>query len=169
MNKYKLKRKTLIAFILIMITFSSSFLLAKYASLISGMDSKKVAKWSVSCDECDPEHPKELNLVTGDDDTFSENYVFPSYTLKVKSISEVSASYKIILRNIPNTMQVQIDDGDYQPVANNIITFENVNYKINMDDNDKERIHTLTFKVPLDLDIDDVNNIDVELKFDQID
>ena len=47
--------------------------------------------------------------------------------------------------------------------------FESENYKINVTDNDKEKTHTLIFKVPLDSSVDSVSNIDIDLKFEQID
>ena len=169
MKKFKLKRKTIIGLILIMISFTSSFLLAKYVSAINGASApKNIAKWTVNY--LDTENSsKSLNLVAGDDDTFSENYTPPTYILKLTSTSEASANYQIVLTDVPDAMQIKIDDNDYQTPINNTIIFEDVNYKINIADNDKIKIHTFTFKVPLDSDIESINNINIDVKFDQID
>ena len=169
MKKYKVKRKTIIALILIMTTFSSSFLLAKYVSSVSGTSNpKNVAKWTVNY--LDNENiSKSLNLVAGDDDTFSETYIPPTYIIKLTSTSEVSANYQIVLTNVPSAMQVKIDTKTYQTPINNTITFEDEDYQINVNDNEKIKTHTLTFKVPLDSTISSVNNIDIDVIFDQID
>ena len=169
MKKFKLNKKIIIGLILIMITFASSFLLAKYVSAIKGASNlANIAKWTVNYLDTE-NHSKSLNLVAGDDDTFSETYTPPTYILKVTSTSETSANYQIILTDVPSAMQIKIDDGEYQTPTDNTMIFEGANYKINITDNDKIKTHTLTFKVPLDSDIDSVNNINIDVKFEQID
>ena len=162
-KKRKLKKKSIIGLILIMITFTSSFLLAKFTSNAAGNNSSRVGKWIVECTNCDTTNPKEVSLIAGNDTLTQE------YTLTVKNISEVSASYKVVLTNVPGTMQVKIDNGNYQTPSNNTITFTDGIYIINASDNTKIKTHTLTFKIPIDLDFTATNNIDVDVVFNQID
>lgn len=162
-KKRRLKKKAVIALLLITITFTNSFLLAKFTSGASGNNSSRVAKWTVECTNCDTTNPKEVSLIAGNDTLTQE------YTLTVKSTSEVSASYKVVLTNVPSTMQVKIDSGEYQTPTNSAITFIDANYKINASDNTKTKTHTLTFKVPIDLDFNEPNNIDIDVVFNQID
>lgn len=169
MKRIKIKKKYIISLLLIITVFSNSFLLAKYSSSISSSSgSKKVAKWTVSYVDSE-NSSKNLNLVLGDENNFSETYVPPTYVLKLISTSEVSTGYIISLSNVPDAMQVKIDDGIFQSPVNNIIVFENENYKINASDNDKEKTHALTFYVPLNSSIDSVNNINIDIKFEQLD
>ena len=167
----KMNKRVIIGLILIAIIFSSSYMLAKYNSLLRGSSElRNVAKWNVEfngCDinnpNCNEENEKNVSLIAGNDS------LTQTYQLNVKSISEVSAKYKIILSNVPDSIQVKIDDGDYQSATNHTITFTSVNYTINSNDLEKEKNHIMTFKVPLDSEFNSINNIDVNLKFEQND
>ena len=89
-----------------------------------------------------------------------------SYILKVTSTSEVKAIYSIALSNLPNEVQVKLDNGTYQTPTSNVITFNNVGY-INANAETRTITHTLTFNVPIDSNTISANEINIDVTFNQ--
>ena len=154
LRRYRIRRRTKICLIFLLAIISNSYFLARYNSSIQGTDNVSVACWNVNADISNNENDS-LSLVS--DNTAAE------YKIKITSESEVSTKYSIILSNVPNGLEVKLDDDeDYIIVTDNGITFDNVgSFKVN--DEETEHIHTLTFNDPLKSNnIGDYNiNIDV--------
>lgn len=128
MRKRKARRAKRVAIIKKIATFSFLYLifatvhfsmitLSKYTGTVSGSGNSNIAKWNVSLDTSDNESDT-LSVTAGTTN--------PSYTLKLTSQSETKAAYSIILSNLPNGLQVKLDEGEYQTQSNNTITFNNV-------------------------------------------
>lgn len=145
----------LLIYFVLFISCFSVITLSKYVGIINKPSTIAIAKWDVSLDTSD-NTSNTLNMTIGDTNTN------PSYILKITSISDTKASYSIVLSALPDGLEVKLDDGNYQQQENNTITFENVGY-INVDDDTKTKVHTLTFYVPIDSDtiIDSEFNVDV--------
>ena len=163
MKKFLFEKRTIIGLILISLLFSNSYVIAKYtSSLRSTVTSADVAKWEVTRDYSD-NASDNLYLIAGND-TSTQTYI-----LKLSSTSDVSANYKVILSDVPDTMMVKIDNGSFVSPTNGTITFSSNSYTINVTDVDKNREHTLTFKVPIDVNFLNINTIAINLQFEQID
>jgi hypothetical protein len=68
-----------------------------------------------------------------------------TYTFKVSSNSEVDVTYKLILTNVPDKVQVKLDDREFVGGTGGTITIDPAG-TILYSDTDKEVEHTLTFK-----------------------
>ncbi len=159
MKKIKIRKKTIVIIILAIITFSNSYLIAKYTSLLSASNSAGVAKWNVTYDTSD-NASNTLNLVSGN--------VTQNYIIKVTSASEVAANYSIVLSGVPSEMEVKIDGGSYQTPISNRIEFTNAG-SFTGSDIRSTHTHTLTFNAPLESDIVATSNIGININFVQID
>ena len=157
-NQKKFMTFLLIYFVLF-ISYFSVITLSKYVGKINKPSTMVIAKWDVSLDTSD-NASNALNLTIGDTNTN------PSYILKITSISEVIASYSIVLSNLPDGLEVKIDDQNYRAQENNTIIFENVGY-INVNDDTKTKVHTLTFYVPIGSDTITDSEFNVDVVFNQ--
>ena len=71
-----------------------------------------------------------------------------TYTLNVRSLSQVDVKYDVVLTNLPSGVEVAIGDGSsltFQPASNGTITFTNVGTILHNAAN-KTNSHTLTFR-----------------------
>lgn len=154
-NKQNIQKT--IGVVLLITALFSSYFLAKYISSFDGADDTSVAKWSVET----AANTDELNLVSGNN--------VGVYILTITSASEVSASYSVILSNIPNGMEVKIDNGAYQIAdGGGSIVFDNVGV-LSIGNNNGTNIHNLTFNSPLGTNIPSINEVDVDVRFVQVD
>lgn len=159
-KKFTIKKKYITFLILYFVLFTSYFsvvTLSKYVGTISDSGTKTIAKWEVSTDTSDNESDT-LDMVVGN--------TTQSYTLKVTSTSETKAIYSIVLSNVPNEIQVKLDNGTYQTPTNNVINFNNVGY-INANAETRTITHTLTFNVPIDSNTINANEINIDVIFNQ--
>lgn len=138
----------------------SVYTVAKYLGITSAGGTKDIAKWEVLYDSSENESYK-LNLVSGNE-TETQNF-----RIKVTSTSEVSATYSLIITNVPNGIEAKVDNKSYVS-SNNTITIPDIG-TINANDEIKTKYHTITFNVPLDSEVIGDNDIDIELKFVQND
>lgn len=159
MKKLVIRKKTIIIIILAIITFSNSYLIAKYTSFFNGLASSNVAKWNVTYDTSD-NISDTLNLVSGNGTK--------DYIIKVTSASEVAVNYSIILSNVPSEMEVKIDNEAYKTPVNNCIEFTNVGLFSGNNVN-TTFTHTLTFNAPLESNIAATTNVGINIKFEQLD
>lgn len=159
MKKIRIRKKTIIMIILATITFSNSYLIARYASLFNGTSSSSVAKWAVTYDTSD-NVSNTLNIVSGNE---TQDYI-----IKVTSTSEVSVNYSIVLSNVPSEMEVTIDNKITKTPDNNthIIEFNNIG---SLSGINTTFTHTLTFNAPLESNIAATTNAGISIKFEQID
>lgn len=143
---------------MILLTASGSYFIAKYTSLFQSGDDGTVAKWSVTSSSSSA---TTLNIVSGN--------ATGTYTLDVTSTSEVSASYSIVLANVPSGIEVKVDNGAYHsPDGTGTIEFSNVGaFTPNL--SNSTHSHTLTFNSLLDAGTPASNTIDIDVIFTQTD
>ena len=154
----RIKKETIkrIAFFIAIYIVCFAFYLAtttegKNAAGISGNKSVGVAKWDVSATGNDNE---VMNMIIGD------NASYKNYTLTVTSTSEVSSSYSVKISDVPDGLQVQVDDGTIYDEEDNVILINNVG-TFSANDINSTHTHKLTFIVPLG--IDEIDNQEINL------
>lgn len=161
MERERRKRKFLL-FLLLYLVSSTSVLslitLSKYTSTSSGSGSMKIAKWDVTLNTSS-NASDNINLITG-------NNVI-SYTVKVKSLSDVKVGYTIIISNVPNDIKIKLDSGTYQSPIDNKVTFSNVGV-INANAQTSEVSHILTFTAPLGAATISSKSINIDVTFTQL-
>lgn len=79
----------------------------------------------------------DLTVVPGSSDA--------TYTLNIKSLSEVDVKYSITLSNLPTGIEASIDGVTFPPVSNGTVTFVNAG-TILYSAGDSTSTHTLTFR-----------------------
>ena len=163
-KRYRLKKKPVICLLLIItIIVSNSFFLSKYTSSIAGTSRKDVAKFDVSISTSD-NASDTLNMLSGTTEA--------TYIVKVTSRSEVTSTYEIVLSNVPNGLQVSLDNGTYQTPVNSTVTFSGINCSgcsFDLNSNVTEHTHTLKFFDPLSSSNSGTNSINIDVEFSQID
>ena len=154
MKKIIFKSFLLVSGVVLLSSTILTFALVRLRSNSSG--SIKSAKWSVSRNYSQPGDSIEI-YKGGDTD---------SYTLTVESASEVDVKYKIIIQNLPEGVEVDLDNTGYQTPSNGVLTIENANTVINYNDAIKTKNHTITFKATntASLVTNQAINIDVEFR-----
>ncbi len=130
---------------------------AKFQSTSNSTTGAKVAKWSVSIEPVTASNV--LNIVTG---STAQDYI-----VKVKSLSEVSSAYSLIVSNVPNDVTVSLDDGTAQTPVNNTVTFSNAG-SFSVGGGSNERQHKLTFNAPLNASATNVV-VNIQANFTQKD
>ena len=129
---------------------------SKYKSNAGGDSNASVAEWVVALDPVT--EGNSFNLVTGNTNV--------DYTIKVKSISQVSCNYTIIVSNVPNDINVCLDDVNEKTPSANRVIFSNVGSFI-IGDGTQEREHKLSFSAPLESSANN-NQINIQVVFTQI-
>ena len=147
MKKYKYIYVLLI-FIISLVILTSSFALFKSAS--SADMNVELADWHVYL--LDVDQPENINIISG----VTNN----TYNLRVKSLSDVSVGYDIVLTNVPDGVQVSLDGEEFVEANNHTITFEEAG-EIDVNDETKIRDHVLEFKAPLGTT--EVSNVSVNI------
>lgn len=121
-----------IIIILTLVVISPTLSLHKSATRSSS--ELALSEWSVS-------------LIDTDDNTaltvVSET-VNATYSIRVRSLSEVDVGYNITVTNLPSGVEVALDSGEFQTPVNNTVTF--TGGTILYSDNNKTKTHTLTFR-----------------------
>ena len=162
-KRRRLKKKPIICLILILVLFSNTFMLSKYVSAINGVASTDVGKFDVSIITSD-NASDTLSMLSGTTEA--------TYIVKVTSNSEVATSYEIILSNVPDGLQVSLDNGLYQTPVNSTITFAGNNCSnciFSSNSLTTEHTHTLKFFDPLSSSNAGVNSINIDVEFTQVD
>ena len=129
---------------------------SKYKSNAGGDSNASVAEWVVALDTVT--EGNSFNLVTGNTNV--------DYTIKVKSTSQVSCNYTIIVSNVPNDINVCLDDVNEKTSSANRVIFSNVGSFI-IGDGTQEREHKLSFSAPLESSANN-NQINIQVVFTQI-
>ena len=132
------REKKIITFIIIFfIVFSSCFLInktfSKHSSMVIGSGETDVAKWELLLDS----DSGSINLVPGGSSV--------NYTLRLTSNSEVSSNYSIKISNLPDTVRISLDNGEFIGPTNGEILFENSG-SFNSSSSSVINNHTLSFK-----------------------
>ena len=126
---------------------------AKYQTSKSGNAVIAGATWSVSTSSND----SSIGMVAANST--------PIYTITVNNNSQVEVKYSITLSNLPNDIQLKLDNGSYVTPVNNQVTFSNVgelNYT-----NTTSRNHTITFNSTLNSNAITNQNIRIDVLFEQ--
>ncbi len=156
-KQYKLKRKyvvfftmyfTLLTFYLTIFTFS------KYVGIIGSEKNANIAEWNVGIKD----QTNEITIVAGNDKT--------NYMLSVQSSSEVATTYSIILKNLPENINISLDGSDTITPTNSEVTFLGVG-SFNANELNKVTTHEISFSVPLGYETLTNQKIDVEVVFTQ--
>lgn len=155
------KMVVLVYFLLISTVLLTTFSLAKYKSTYSTEKTARVAKWEVHVDTSNND-TDTFETVIGNDNV--------NYILEITSLSEVETSYSIEISNVPDNVEIKLDDGSYILPTNNEVTFNNVGF-INADAQLEDRTitHILNFNVPIDTDTIDEQEININVFFNQND
>ena len=148
----KKKHIILVLLLICLLTISISVTYAKYSDYFITSIGGSVAKWDVSIEA---DEDKDITLVAGNDTK--------EYIIKVKSNSEVKAKYSIVVSNLPENVEVKLDERDYE--SGDVVTFDNVG-TINADD-DSPVEHKLTFNALLEADKIEDSNIKIDVVFVQ--
>lgn len=132
------REKKIVVFIIVFLLIFSSCLIinktfSRHRSTIIGSGETDVAKWELLLNGDD----QSINLTPGGS---SVNYV-----LRLTSNSNISGSYSIEISNLPNTVRVSVDDGEYIEPVNGIVLFENAG-SFNASSSSVVNNHTLSFK-----------------------
>ena len=130
---------------------------AIYRKSASGTGSIRTANWSIS--RSTSQAGDLIEVIPGvSDDT---------YDLTVTSSSEVDVTYTIVLSNLPDDIQVKLDEG-------NFMFPDSVTHKltisggtINYNDSIKTKNHTLTFRAASGAQTVSEQEIDIDVEFKQ--
>ena len=158
MKKRKLKKKFVVFFSLyfvLLISYFTIYTFSKYVGTINKQGNINIAKWDVSILD---NEDSTINIVSGNT---SENLNQQSYILSVKSASEVSNYYSIILTNVPSGVRVILDDNETYYESNNLILIKNAG-SFTANDSDSIHNHKLTFIAPRTSE--DISNQKIDLK-----
>ena len=129
-----MNRKIIILFmILSFFLIPVSFAICKSQAI--GDSSLAAAQWNVTLEQTGVNN--NITVVPGVSTT--------TYTLNIKSLSEVNVKYSIILGNIPSGIEVSLNGEDFYPPSSGTITFSNAGTILYSSQN-KTNTHTLTFR-----------------------
>lgn len=157
MKKKRRLKKKFIVFIFLYLFLLTSLLAfktySKYTGTINKTGNVTVAKWDVSANI----PTSNINLIAGNN---TENYL-----VTVTSDSEVATDYNIIVSNLPNYIQVALDDDNFIDVTGGQVVFNNAG-SFNANAVNTSNTHTLKIKALIDAAA--INrNISVDVTFIQ--
>ena len=159
--KRKLKKKyvaILSVYALFFISYFSLITLAKYTNLLNRNGNVSVAKWDVALLG---ENNKTLpTMVIGNSSTYQD------YTFTVTSTSEVGINYSVIISNVPEGVEIQVDDSDIYNEDNNKITITNLG-SFSSKDTNTTHTHKLSFILPIGIDAITNQELDIDVIFTQ--
>ena len=161
-DKFIVKKKFMTFLLIYFVLFTSYFsiiTLSKYVGVTNRSGTVAIAKWDVSLDTSD----NNSNIVS-----VTIGNTNPTYVLKITSLSETKALYSIVLSDLPEDLEVKLDDGTYKQPVNNKITFDDVGYiNADVEQSAKTKTHYLTFYVPIDSDTIPATEINLDVVFVQ--
>ena len=158
MKRFKLKKRAIISLLFIMCGISSSTVLATYVSSIQGNTTTSIANWNVSIDTTS-NAGDTVNINSG---------TAASYVVDVISDSGVAVNYTIVLSNVPDNLEVKLDNGSYVTPTNNEITFSGANLSFAAGSSSTHS-HTLTFNDPISTTNNGSYSVDIDVIFVQAD
>ena len=131
-----MKKKIILAIVIIgIVSLIIPFTKAKFKSSTAVNKQLATATWDVSLNQTGINN--NITLVAGG--------ASQSYTLKVRSDSEVDVVYSIVIGNIPSGVQASINGTDYQTPVDGTVTFTNAGAILYSSQN-KENTHTIYLK-----------------------
>lgn len=129
-----MNRKIIVLFIMLsFFLIPVSFAICKNQAV--GNSALVSAQWNVSLEQTGVEN--NLTVIPGS--------TTATYTLNVKSLSEVNIKYSIILGNLPSGIEVSLNGIDFYSPSNGTVTFSNAGTILYSSAN-KTNTHTITFR-----------------------
>lgn len=159
--KKKLKKKYvafLSVYALFFISYFSLITLAKYTNLLNRNGNVSVAKWDVSI--------AGDNNITLPTMVIGKSSSYQDYNLSVTSTSEVGINYSVIVTNVPEGVQIQVDDGSIYNEDNNKIIITNLG-SFSSNDNNTTHTHKISFIVPIGIETITNQELDMDVIFTQ--
>ena len=142
---------------LILFVFCTIQTFAIFRKSGSGTGSITTATWNVTRSQSQ----------SGDSIEITPGVDTDNYLLTVSSSSEVDVVYSIIISNLPNGVEVDLDNsGDYRQADNGTIMIRPAG-TINYNDSIKTKNHTLTFRATSEATPISDQEIDIDVEFKQ--
>lgn len=105
---------------------------------------------------------------SGDSIEITPGVATDTYNLTVQSNSEVDVTYNIIINNLPSGVEVDLDNsGNYRTPSSGTITISPAG-TIYYNDTVKTKNHTLTFRATSGTELVSNQEIDINVKFEQV-
>ena len=155
MKKIKIEI-VIILFLLLILLVPASIALLRRSAFSQG--SIRTSAWSVSMN--DTLSNDNISITPG-------GLANGTYTFSVTSNSEVDATYSIVVSNIPNNVEIKLDNGSFQTPVNGTVTFANAGTILYSDQN-KERSHSITFKANSNATTSNNNQININVEIRQV-
>ena len=152
MNNKKLNILLLAVFLVFVYSMPSSLGIFKRAA--NTQSTLEASRWNVSVTS---DSSSSMQLVT--------NLGTASYNVVVTSNSEVDTDYSIIVSNIPNGVQVKLDNGNFEPYSSTV-TFSNVG-TILYGAQSNSVTHVLTFKANSGATLVNNQSVSIDVEFKQ--
>ena len=146
----------LVFYVALVVLYFTSISISRFMGEANGAGDSLVARWYVNADVDND----EINLINGANTC--------TCTLSVISTSEISCSYSVSISNVPDGLEVAIDEGEFVTPIDNVVSFENVGrFGTNVE---VENEHILKFRAPLEIDeeIDRLICVDVTFVQDEL-
>ncbi len=153
----KLLRNNIIVLIVLAVltSFFSVATFAKFREAINSSSSDvTIAKWNVQTSN---DENKNVSVIAGEDGS--------TFTVRVKSESEVASTYSIVVSNIPANVEVKLDDGTKESSETGTLTFDDIR-TISVGDTTTYE-HTLTFSTSLSSEEISNQEVTVDVIFTQ--
>lgn len=135
--KSKLLQLKFVIIIALVLIFMIPTTYSTFKKGTNGSGALSLATWDVSLNQIGV---SDHLVVISDPNEFVSNY-----TLNINTNSEVSATYSVVIDNLPSGTSVSLDGGNFYLEDNHKVTINNVGTVLYNDSN-KSRTHTLTFK-----------------------
>ena len=133
-NIKKIRKIKIISISILMSLLVISGTFAIYKNSTSSSKTVAIAEWDVSLNQTGVNN--NLSVVAG--------YGSDTYTLNVRSLSEVDVVYDVVVSNLPSGVSVLVDGVSPSSTGSNSATFTNVG-SILYSDTNKTKSNTLTF------------------------
>ena len=145
----------IIIFTILFVFVSSSYAVLKGKTNMSG--NIQLASWNVYLNQTGVNN----NL------TIVPNSLTANYTLNITSIADVDIKYSVIVKSLPEGVEIAFDGGEFQTQVNNTITFTDVGL-ILYTDTEKSKSHTLTFRADINAEAVLEQGVDIDVSVKQI-
>ena len=129
------KRNIIIIALVLLFVFPATY--AIYKKMVFGTGLVNAAEWSVALNQTGQNN--NLSVVPDPNGTTA------SYTVNVRSDSEVDVTYSIVISNLPSGTSVSLDGGNYHQETNNQVILSGVG-SIPYNDSIRTRSHVVRFK-----------------------
>ena len=156
-----MRKKTIVTLIIVIVLILSFGVLgtfALYRNSAGGSGNLATAEWNVTRNQS----------ASGDSLVLVPELVTDDYTLTVTSTSEVDIKYKVLISNLPTGVEVALDDGAYLTPTSGSLTITNNNLRINYNDSNKTKTHTLHLRATAGTTPVANQSINIDVEFSQI-